>query len=633
PWTPPLRLDIPGVEYISARMTNGYSKLLSASVRSSGPVLIVSLCEQTKEALPAFRIENRTPDFRLRFRQHQTDKIDYVRRTLRPAEGCYYGWDDPNLPHAIELVIVDSNDVQSMPVVYKLDSIDEYLPPISTSGLSTKSQTIQVKIHIRGHIRVLTVNAGAVQNSEYDTDDSMGICAGYMLHASIDISFRGLSVAAIDDTPTELFNFVIEGVRVTSLAQNPMWTASILHVQLDNMMEKSKYPVMICPLDSGLNSERNPHFFQLGGGPIPLIEFNFEPDLYAPVITDATIIRAFELRVRPLNVIVDLNFIVRLVKAMITRRISGTFMLLCELLFSRNLNCDTLRDFLVNATPFPKSEHVYSTVFIKSMILHSVSLQILLSIKMDKMEMDEDRDLSTLTEHSRTVRYLVEMSRSITAINPKFEFFGVKLENAFDRLDAICWRIAFIYISQAILQSYKIFGSMDAIGDPVGVIKGLSSSLKAFVVHSGLELSGQTPFRAEGLKHLAQGIIGSPFGSLSKVSRGVGQLLGNISHVDIDLGQESAPAHIGEGILQAGKVLTETIQHGVVNVVKHPYKGIQEGNVLHTVRGVALGVLGLVLSPAIGTFGAVTKITQSIDSTTHVFDKQLTGRMRPSRPL
>lgn len=174
---------------------------------------------------------------------------------------------------------------------------------------------------------------------------------------------------------------------------------------------------------------------------------------------------------------------------------------------------------------------------------------------------------------------------------------------------------------------------MDAIGDPVGVIKDLSSSLKSFLIHSGLELSGKTPFRAEGLKHLAQGIIGSPIGSLGKVTRGVGQVLGNVSHLEVDLGQESAPAHIGEGILQAGKVLTDSIHHGVVNVIMHPYKGIKEGSIVHTVRGTAQGLLGLLLSPAIGTFGAITKLTQSIDSTTHVFDRRLKGRMRPNRPL
>ena len=150
------------------------------------------------------------------------------------------------------------------------------------------------------------------------------------------------------------------------------------------------------------------------------------------------------------------------------------------------------------------------------------------------------------------------------------------------------------------MQSYKIFGSMDAIGDPVGVVKDLSSSLKLFLLQTGLELSGQSPFRAEGLKHLAQGIIGSPFGSLGKVTRGFGQFLSSVSNMEMELGQESAPAHIGEGVIQAGVVFGQSIHHGdstflcinpnfivyigVVNVIKNPYQGIQEGNALHAIQ-------------------------------------------------
>lgn len=456
PWTPPLHLDVPGFKYLNSRMTNGFSKLLTVSVISSGPVMIATINEQSEEYLPAFRIENRTPDLRVRFRQSQTDEIDYVRRTLRPAEGCYYGWDDPNLPHSLELAVVDCNDTESQVTSYKIDTLDDSLPPINTRGMSTKSQNLRVRLHIQGHIRVLTINAATTEELEEDMDDSLGILSGCILHASIDVCFCGISIAAIDDVPDELFNFVVEGIRITSLAENPLWSVSVMHVQLDNMMEKSKYPVMICPVDSGLNSERNPYFFHFDGGSIPVLELQFEPDWYAPNISDTWIIRTFELRVRPLNVIVDLNFVVQLVKAMITRRISGTFMLLCDLLVTRRITSDSLENYLIDATPCPKSNRAKTTLFVKSMILHSMAFHMLLSIKIDTIKMDQNRDLAALTDNSRTIRYLVELSRSITAINPKFEFFGVKLENSFDRLDAILWRIAFVYISQAILQSYKV---------------------------------------------------------------------------------------------------------------------------------------------------------------------------------
>ena len=147
---------------------------------------------------------------------------------------------------------------------------------------------------------------------------------------------------------------------------------------------------------------------------------------------------------------------------------------------------------------------------------------------LDQMEIDRTRDISTFTEHSTTIKYLTDLSRSVSTTNPKFEFFGLALNNAFDRVDAIIWRVAFVYISQAVMQAYKIFGSMDVIGDPVGMIKELGSSLKLFVTQTGLELSGQSPFRAEGVKHLVQGVIGSPFGGLAKVTRGVGSALAGI---------------------------------------------------------------------------------------------------------
>jgi hypothetical protein len=66
------------------------------------------------------------------------------------------------------------------------------------------------------------------------------------------------------------------------------------------------------------------------------------------------------------------------------------------------------------------------------------------------MDIDQNKDLTTLTEHSNAIRYLTRLSKSVTVMNPKFEFFGVKLTNAFDHFDAIAWRIAFVYISQVI---------------------------------------------------------------------------------------------------------------------------------------------------------------------------------------
>jgi hypothetical protein len=125
-------------------------------------------------------------------------------------------------------------------------------------------------------------------------------------------------------------------------------------------------------------------------------------------------------------------------------------------------------------------------------------------VSLAQMEVDEHRDIAAFSGHSVMLKYFADLSRTVSTSSPKFEFFGLSMRHAFDRFDAIAWRIAFIYISQAVMQAYKIFGSMDVIGDPIGVIKDLGSSLKQFLLQTGFELTGQSPFRADGVRHLVQ---------------------------------------------------------------------------------------------------------------------------------
>jgi hypothetical protein len=89
--------------------------------------------------------------------------------------------------------------------------------------------------------------------------------------------------------------------------------------------------------------------------------------------------------VRPLNVVVDLNFLIKLVKAMLTRRIAASFFLILELAVAVAPDKKYIQDYLIDAIPNPKSGKSLTIVFIKSMQLHSMAFQLLLSLQMDKV--------------------------------------------------------------------------------------------------------------------------------------------------------------------------------------------------------------------------------------------------------
>ena len=103
-----------------------------------------------------------------------------------------------------------------------------------------------------------------------------------------------------------------------------------------------------------------------------------------------------------------------------------------------------------------------------------------------------------------TIQTLMSLSRGITNINPLFSFNGLIINDAFDTIDNIGWRIGKVYAAQAIIQALKIAGSAEILGDPVGAIATLGSSVRFFVKKTTSEIKGHSQTRGGGLKNLVQ---------------------------------------------------------------------------------------------------------------------------------
>lgn len=103
-----------------------------------------------------------------------------------------------------------------------------------------------------------------------------------------------------------------------------------------------------------------------------------------------------------------------------------------------------------------------------------------------------------------TVQTLISLSRGITNINPLFSFTGLVIDDAFDTIDNLGWRIGLMYATQVIVQTLKIVGSAEILGDPVGAIATLGSSVRVFVKKTKSELKGHSQTLGGGLKNLVQ---------------------------------------------------------------------------------------------------------------------------------
>ncbi len=140
--------------------------------------------------------------------------------------------------------------------------------------------------------------------------------------------------------------------------------------------------LIICPVCC---SERNTNYYHWGSRPIPFVQFTFEPDWLAPVISETIVIRHLEFQMRPMNVVADLNFIIKLVKAMVTRRVFMTASMVNELVMSVKRAQEQLTSTVTQLVPLVSDEHLFSMMFIKAMQIHSITFQLLLSLQIEKV--------------------------------------------------------------------------------------------------------------------------------------------------------------------------------------------------------------------------------------------------------
>jgi hypothetical protein len=642
-WTAPVPIGNPISEAVSASTSDGDRHLLEVNVQESKSFNIITISEHSATNLPAFMIVNRVQDFHLRFRQKHTHVLAYPRQIVRPMEYLYYAWDDSNLSKVIDLVAVDKHGNESPAESYVLENVGKKHPPLNVSMLDNHRTRLLVKVVIEGHTRKLVISndyEDRKRHSHLNRKEKPHDAAneyGVNNHIRFMCCLSGLSLSLIDEVPRELIHFSIDDIEIYTLPQSNKIQLTVRHVQLDNMLSDTDYQVVLSPFDAGYNSHLNEDYNYFTKDHIPFLEVTLELD-YASLLEDTLIIEYFEVRIQELNVFLDFNFIVRMASSMITPHVIDAVTRIARVVCSEMdlLEMRTHVDSaLVQAVSIPQAhtDNHALMMFFKTLILHSVGVRITLSVALKKDVDIDPRRIGSQVEYS-TIQNLMSLSRGITNINPHFVFGSISITNAFDTMDGTGWRLAKFYIASAGLQALRLLGSAEIIGDPAGGLMSLGSSIRMFAIKTKSEMEGQAPVRAEGLKHLVQGVASISFGTVSKVANSVGEQLASVTGSDFKSDMAAKhPSHVGKGALQGGCIFFKTCKAGVTNVYKKPMEGYRKRSISKTAKGVVTGISGLALAPIVGALGATAKLTKGIEATAHVFDDKPVGRIRPARSL
>ncbi|RYH29744.1 hypothetical protein EON65_07470 [archaeon] len=194
-------------------------------------------------------------------------------------------------------------------------------------------------------------------------------------------------------------------------------------------------------------------------------------------------------------------------------------------------------------------------------------------------------------------------------------------ENAFGSTTIISEIIIKHYRASFWRQFHKLIGATDIVEGSVGLVANIGTGFYDLFYEpiDGL-LDSNSSFLnglSKGGKSLASRAIGGTSAFTSTITGGIGK---GVSLLTLDsdfqrnrsLRRFNKTTSVSEGLMVGTQELGKNIMEGVTGIVVAPYKGWESGGGVGLGVGIAKGILGVALKPAVGVFDLASRATEGI---------------------
>ncbi|KAI0218945.1 Vacuolar protein sorting-associated protein 13 [Massospora cicadina] len=223
------------------------------------------------------------------------------------------------------------------------------------------------------------------------------------------------------------------------------------------------------------------------------------------------------------------------------------------------------------------------------------------------------------------------------------KFNSLVLENLLADYTVLMDRLTSYYGQEFVYQIHKIVGSVDVLGNPVGLFTNLSSGVVDifYEPYQGIVMSDRPQDFGIGLaRGTASFVKKTVFGvtdSFSKITDSLGKGLAEMTmdRAFIDRRRLSKsrnrPKHALYGVASGANSLGSSMASGFTGVVTQPMEGAERDGVGGFFSGLGKGLVGVVAKPIVGAFDLVSHVAEGIRNTTTVFDGDPIDRVRLPR--
>ncbi|XP_077329347.1 intermembrane lipid transfer protein VPS13C isoform X3 [Lithobates pipiens] len=287
-----------------------------------------------------------------------------------------------------------------------------------------------------------------------------------------------------------------------------------------------------------------------------------------------------------------------------------------------SLNTELMESSLTDITTLSFFEHFH---------ISPVKLHLSLSLGAGGEESNkEEREIVAISSVNLLLKSIGATLTDVDDLIFKLACFEVRYK--FYKQDQLRHLVVRHYSEQFLKQLYVLVLGLDVLGNPFGLIRGLSEGVEAFF-YEPFQGAVQGPEEfAEGLaigvRSLLGHTVGGAAGVVSRITGSVGKGLAAIT-MDKEYQQKRReemgrqPKDFGESLAKGGKGLLRGVVGGVTGIITKPVEGAKKEGAAGFFKGIGKGLVGVVARPTGGiidmassTFQGIQRVAESTEDVT-----------------
>ncbi|KAF8984234.1 hypothetical protein BGZ46_008534 [Entomortierella lignicola] len=644
-WTAPFAIDEMGKMYVTILRGDGEVELIRVYVMMEVATVFIILNKE--EGRWPYRIDNRS-SWDISFFQHSTTRAESSTSSsstpsfsssapkiykLKAGETMAYSWDLPSMKEKALVLSVNGRERE-----VNLQEIGSLVPFKFPAG--DASSILSIDVAAEGPTHVLVLADYDPKQSIFKQRSSSQILERDEAEPTKDVSKDGFEVIDVDSVVTFSFQIRLECIGISVLNQRMQeliylsmtgletrYTDSNMYqsinmmvkwLQIDNQLYGGSSPIILCPTQTPKGGK----------------DAAAHPTLHSALVRakddthGVVYFKYFSVLLQELTISMDEDFLFTLLE--FTKfNVPG---------WSEDPDKIQLCDESLEL-PQLTANNDESQLFFEVLHLHPMKV----NLSFERSERVNIEEAQHQVSSSNPVMYLFNiLTMAIGNIDAApITLNALLLENARASWPVLMDLLQRHYGQEFFYQIHLILGSIEFLGNPVGLFNNLSSGVADFFYepYQGF-IMGDRPQDfglglARGTSSLLKKTVFGFSDSLAKISGSVGK---GLSAATMDKSfqerrrmdnQRNAPKHALSGLSQGASSLAQGLMSGVTGIVEQPLAGAQTGGVEGFFVGVGKGLVGAVTKPLVGVFDFTTNVTSGIRNTTTVFDRDMKRKRTP----